>query len=236
MRTRLFMVPFLCFCLLQLGALNSALALDEAGPSEPVQRPVKPGESSASSKPEISPVRSDRLHGNVRGEALPTDVGLKKLAEAAGAVDRGAGLVAAEVTRKEYLQMRGPNVLPNGIVIQPMPSPSGLVPAGSLPPRERRLRIANQQLAYQIELLHNAMDALIIPASKESQATDLWRKMREDVANIESHFAKLQALSSEPPFDSMKIGREALAIHDLSGRFNRNRKQLAALIRQQDSR
>jgi hypothetical protein len=178
-----------------------------------------------------SAASKSRLQGGVKGAALLTEDGLVKLGQATKDLKQATLLLIGEVTRKELVQVRGANVLPNGVVIQPMPMPSGLAEAGPLPPRKRQLKLFMRTIEFDVLLLRNEVDALIIPESKASLVSAPWEQIRSSISKIEEHLAELRLLTAGPKYDSLKIGRQAVAIHDLIDAAEKSRRQVVSLLK-----
>lgn len=226
-----FSAALICCCITQ----SIAIARDKSGDTSPqlnTRQPPADGLDAGSESVLVPAPFSSSLKGGVRGAALLTEDGLKKLGETSKELDHATLLIMGEVTRKEMVQVRGPNVLPNGIVIQPVPSPSGMAAAGPLPPRKRQLRLFMREITYQAQLLRNEVNALIIPDDKQSLISEPWAQIRDAMFRIESHLARLQMLTSGTKFESLEIGREAVAIHDLADAVDRLRKRVAAILKQ----
>ncbi len=183
--------------------------------------------------PVVQPDATLQLKGSVRGAALLTEAGLAKLGQTSRDLERSTLTLMSEVTRKELVEVRGPNVLPGGVVIQPMPNPTGMAYAGPLPPRPRQLKLLMRQLDYAVKLLANEVAAIIVPDNKFASASQSWEEIRAASAAIEDHYNKLVVLTQSPRPDSLDIGREAVAIHDLADRVNRLRRVVAGLVGQE---
>jgi hypothetical protein len=154
------------------------------------------------------------LKGRVRGAALLTKDGLIRIGTAATDVQKSCLLVIAEVTRKETLTVKPPNVLPNSVVIPALPDPSGTIRIGDLPARKKYLDQFMNETSYQVQLLQNSVDALIIPDDKTAAVSGPWGKIAVTMADVQKHHAQLKVLTEGPKYDKEQIAREALAIHD----------------------
>jgi len=199
--------------LIQLLLAQSALAQD----SQPT----------ASSEPD-----SERtiLKGGVRGAALRTEHGLTQMGQAISEIKTAASMVAAEVTRKQTTFVRGPNVLPGGVIIPALGGPSGTIPFGDLPARKKQLTRFVNSVSYNVELLQNQVDALILPQEMAAEMDSSWKSIQAMMAEIQGHLTKLKELSVGDKFDNNKIGKQALAIFDKSKTVDSLRKSILVQV------
>lgn len=214
------------FCLL---LQTSAFGLDRSDDSPASGKggvQSEAGTTTGATSPAVAPAQSPALKGGVRGAALLTKDGLKKLSETSRALERSSLLMMGEFTRREMVAVRSPNMLPNGVVIQPVPSPTGTAFGGSLPARKRWVKIHLGEIGYNVQLLRNEIDALIVPDEKMSTVSVPWGQIRATMSLIEEHYRKLSDLCGGEKFDTKKIGRETVAIHDLSKHVNRLRSKV----------
>ncbi len=226
-RFRASLAAIFLFCLVSAPVADSAAVSASEDDRPSAQSQVdSAGEGSSSGS-------QSRLQGGVKGAALLTRDGLVKLGQTNKDLKQASLLLIGEVTRKELVQVRGANVLPNGVVIQPMPTPSGLASAGPLPPRKRQLALFMKTIDFNVRLLRNETDALIIPENRASEIAAPWELVRSSIAQIEVHLAQLKLLTAGPKYDSLKIGKEAVAIHDLVEAAEKARKQVVSILGQQ---
>jgi hypothetical protein len=181
------------------------------------------------------PVSPQPLQGGVRGAALLTKDGLKKIGDTTRDLKRDTYLLMGEITRKEMVQVRGPNVLPGGVVIPPVPNPSGMAPAGPLPARKKQMRMFMSAINYDVQLLNNEIAALIVPDDLSADLAARWQQVRQAMSRLALHYNALREFTSEPPFDNKKIGAEVIAVHDLSKHINKLTKELASSFAEKDS-
>jgi len=170
------------------------------------------------------------LKGHVRGAALLTKDGLIKIGTAATDLQRSCLLVIAEVTRKETLTVKPPNVLPNSVVIPALPDPSGTIRFGDLPARKKYLDQFMNETSYQVQLLQNSVDALIIPDDKAAAVAGPWGQIVATMAEVQKHHAQLKTLTESPKYDNERIAREALAIHDEMSTVKKLRNEVLKTI------
>lgn len=219
-------------------AVSTVAGLWAAGTSARAQGPntVQAGaDAQAQSAPGeppymVKPGDTVPLKGGVRGTALPTEEGLKKIGETARQLKQTSLVMMHEVTRREMVAVRSPNVLPGGIVIQPMPNSTGMAPGDVMPPRKKQLEVQMREIEYQVKLLRNEIDALIIPESKASAVQEPWGRIRAAMSQIVEHYNNLTALVTVSRPDSLKIGREAVAIHDLTAQIEKLRREVMKTV------
>jgi hypothetical protein len=171
------------------------------------------------------------LKGGVRGAALLTEDGLVKIGEAAEDLRKSCLLVISEVTRKDTVTVKPPNVLPNSVVIPAVPDPSGTMQMGPLEPRKKYLDRFVNDVAYHVELLQNSVDALIIPDNKVEVVAGPWGNLRGAMQDVQKHYAQLKSLTGGPKYDNEKIARQALAIYDSMSTVKKLRNDVLRIVR-----
>lgn len=171
------------------------------------------------------------LKGGVRGAALLTEDGLIKIGEAAEDLRKSCLLVISEVTRRDTVTVKPPNVLPNSVVIPAVPDPSGTMQLGPLEPRKKYLDRFVSDVAYHVELLKNSVDALIIPHNKVDAVARSWGNLRDAMQDVQGHYAQLKSLTGGPKYNNEKIARQALVIYDSMSTVKRLRNDVLRIVR-----
>jgi hypothetical protein len=211
------------------SALILSCLIHASSRGETAQDTIPPTQPAAATNESSAP--SDKvLKGGVRGAALLTEDGLMKLGETTAELQRTSEQVMAEVTRKENIVVRGPNVLPNGVVIPAFPGPGGMIAFGDLPPRKKQLNNFVSNLAYYVELLQNEVNALIIPDDKSAAISPYWDAIRKDMDEINVRFAALKELTAGPRYENLKIGKEALKLYDRAKEIDQLRREVMKIV------
>jgi hypothetical protein len=169
------------------------------------------------------------LEGGIKGTAVPLSEGLSRISVAAVAVQDSCMKIMKEATRKDTVVMRGPNVLPNGTVIPALGGQGGVMQFGEMPIRKDKLQRYLDGSEQTMVALQSYVDALIVPADN-AQAQSIYSDLRFAMQNAQDHLSRLKDLSSQKRLVNVKIGREALSIHDAMTAIERDRSQLAGLI------
>lgn len=203
---------------------GSLIRIAQISPTDSTDIEKKSEASNSSSK-------ADRIKGSVRGAAVLTSDGLRKIADTSAVIKRVAELIAGEVNRKDEVVTKVPNFVPGGGVIPPVPQPSGTMLAGDLPARKEVLDRFMRQISYKVELLHNTIDALIIPPDRQKDLEPLWAKIKLNMIELQKHYELLSAATREPPYNKTKIGRAALSVFDCAERIEKLRKKAYKRLR-----
>jgi hypothetical protein len=203
-------------------AMPPGFAQDTASTSAP---DAPAAEANTSTQP-VPSTDKTVLQGGVRGAALLLEDGLKKMGEATTGMQGAATRVINEVSRKDTITVRGPNVIGNGIVIPALPNPSGTMQFGELPAREKYLRTFTKQTTYYVELLQNEVDALMLPDNRSPEVEQLWTRLRTNMQQVQGYLASLKDLTVGPRFNNGKIARAALGVYDGAREINKLRRQL----------
>ena len=179
------------------------------------------------------PSASTVLKGGVRGAALLTEDGLKKIGATSGSLESSAMRVFGEANRKDTITVRGPNVINGSVIIPAIPNPSGTMQFGQLPPREKFMRSFMNQIAYNVELLQNEIDALILPDNKSPQLEQAWSQIRASMDQVQAHLAELKSLTEGTKYDTDRISREASGVYQGARKIDKLRKDVEKLLKQQ---
>jgi hypothetical protein len=166
------------------------------------------------------------IKGGVRGAALRTQDGLVKISQSSRQVRLSSMDLMSEVTRKDMVHVSSPNVLPNGVVINPVPSPSGMIPMGNLPARKKRVDFFMQKIGESLSLLQNEVDALIIPEDQGPQLSEKWTQVRQQLQVVQTSYASLKDLTAGDTYDNKQIGKNALNIYETMDRIQKAVKQI----------
>ncbi len=169
------------------------------------------------------------LQGSVKGTAIPLEEGLSKIAVAGQMVQESCMQIMKESTRKDTIVMRGPNVLPGGVVIPALGGIGGVMQMGEMPIRRDRLVRYLNQSEETLKALQTYVDALIIPADNGA-AQAVYTELRTSMQTADESFAQLKELSSMKRLTNTKIGRAALNIHDAMSAIERHRADLAKMF------
>jgi hypothetical protein len=191
-----------------------------------------PSRADDSAAPPETPASPGVLKGGVRGAALLTEDGLVKMGEAVQEIRQASSGLMNEVTRKDTVVVRGPNVISGNIIIPALPNPSGTIQFGNLPPRKKQMQYLMGRLAHMVQLLQNEMDALIIPDDKMDAVSEKWNQMRTTMEGVQSSLAELNVLTeNERNYDNLKIGKRALYIFEKIGTLNNLRRDVLKTIK-----
>ncbi len=169
---------------------------------------------------------SSSLMGNIKGSALLLFDGLEKINESAKTLKKSIMQIVNECSRKKMVAAASPNLLSKGVVIPPIPQPSGLIPLGNLPPRPKELHHYVYQIIYHCNLLSNAVDALILPSGLPPEKIKAWQKMHAAVEKMSTLSKQLKELVDESTYDSAQIIKEASLIYQQADIVSDLQKQL----------
>jgi hypothetical protein len=208
----------------QHGRADDAPAPDAPKPDSTAAAPQAAGTDQAQEK---KPSRV--FEGGVKGTAVPFEEGLARIGAASQSVQESCVQIMKESTRKDTVVMRGPNVLPGGIVIPAIGGQGGVMQFGEMPIRRDRLERYINDTEQSIVALQSYVDALIVP-SQNTQAHETYARVRMDLQNAQDHLIRLKELASMKKLLNGRIGREALTIHDAMGAIDRSRAQLAQFL------
>lgn len=180
-----------------------------------------PGEQSGKSKSRV-------LEGGVKGTAVPLEEGLARISVANQAIQETCMAIMKEATRKDTIVMRGPNVLPGGIVIPALGGQGGVMQMGEMPIHRNKLNKWIENNEQNVAALQTYVDALIVPPGNE-EAAGIYNDLRNSLQSAQEHLSALKELSVAKRLINTKIGREALALHDAIAAMERRRSQLAVI-------
>ncbi len=170
------------------------------------------------------------IHGSVRGTAVPFNQGINYVATAAVAIKQGAEQIIGEATRQDTVVVRGPNVLPGGIVIPATPSPGGVMQLGELPMRKNKLDRWISDLDHNITAMQGYIDGLIIPAEPSPSAATAYAALRAANQSAQEHLALLKELASHKTPSNKKVGRQALFIYDAMSEIEKQQRELSTSV------
>jgi hypothetical protein len=172
----------------------------------------------------------EALQGHVQGTVLETKEGLNRIKATIGDLKKTSLLVMSEVTRKDVQTARSANALPNSVIINPVPGPTGMVEIGQLPARQKFLRTWANKMDARVQLLRKEIDALILPESAGEAVHKDWQEMRRQVQPLHDDINALLALCKGEALDSKKIGAKAGLIYRQVDKLEKQRNALAKAL------
>jgi hypothetical protein len=161
---------------------------------------------------------------------VPFNQGINYVATAAVAIKQGAEQIIGEATRQDTVVVRGPNVLPGGIVIPATPSPGGVMQLGELPMRKNKLDRWISDLDHNITAMQGYIDGLIIPAEPSPSAATAYAALRAANQSAQEHLALLKELASHKTPSNKKVGRQALFIYDAMSEIEKQQRELSTSV------
>jgi len=179
-----------------------------------------------------SPAASGKtLQGGVRGTVMLTEDGLKRIGETTHELRRWSLQLVGETSKKETVPVLPPNVLPNGVVIPAIPQPSGTIQMGHVPATRGMVGLLMSRTEYQVKLLRNEVNALIIPDNKMEAVAEPWGRIRGLTKEIISSYRQLKTLTTAPSYDDDKIARAASDIYYKAEDINKLRKKVMKIVK-----
>jgi hypothetical protein len=170
------------------------------------------------------------IEGGVSGTAVTFPQGLNYIRGAAQNVFDISGEIMHEAARQDTVMVRGPNVLPNGVVIQPLGGVGGVVQMGNMPIHRDKLQRWLSEMQTNLDLARNYVDSLIIPPDKQAAASATYERLRSTMQLATEHFAILQALSNTKNLPNGKILKQADWLQRDMKNLNAERKALTAIV------
>lgn len=166
------------------------------------------------------------LEGGVKGTAIMLEEGLGKIGLASDVIQESTMKIVKEAMRKDTIVMRGPNVLPGGVVIPGLGGSNGVMQFGELPIRRAKLEAFLSDSEQNIKALQTYIDALILPDGISSDASQAYSELKASMEVVQDHLGKLKELSSAKKLANTRIAKEALKIHDTISDMQRQKSSL----------
>ena len=129
------------------------------------------------------------MQTGIKGTAVPFNQGINYVATAAAVIKQEAELIIGEATRQDSVVVRGPNVLPGGVVIPPVGGAGGIMQIGELPMRKHKLDKWVEDLDHNLAALQGYIDGLIIPEDVAQSAAPSYAALRAANANAQEHLS-----------------------------------------------
>jgi hypothetical protein len=210
---------------------QSAHAEEAASTASQSTDQAKQGDKSAASTSEAESADKPKgrvLEGGVKGTAVPIEEGLARIDAAGSQIQESCMQIIKEAGRKDTIVVRGPNVVGAGIVIPAIGGQGGVMQMGEMPIRRDRLERYMNNSEQSITALQSYVDALMVP-NDNGKAQLAYTDLKAQMASAQDHLSRLKELAAMKRLSNMKIGREALAIHDAIAAMQRDRSQLAQM-------
>jgi hypothetical protein len=171
------------------------------------------------------------VKGQVTKTALPAEVGLKDLGDAAKHLRKAALYMVGELTRQDLVVVGEPDVI--GPIIMPaIPEPSGTLAMGDyLPPRRKWVNYWLVQMGTLGELMENETKEMAFPEGKMQTIAPLWIEIKTLVQDINFNYLKLVQLVERPTLSRDAIGILTMNIYDDTTKFEKPWKELVKTLR-----
>lgn len=170
------------------------------------------------------------IEGGVSGTAVTFTQGLNYISGASRNVLQLSDQIMQEAARQDTVVVRGPNVLPNGTVIQPLGGVGGVVQMGNMPIHRDKLERWVAQMQEHLDLARNYVDSLIVPPETQAAAAPTYEHLRTTMQLAVQHFAVLQDLSKRPQLSNGKILKQAYFLQRDMKDLDAQRKALNAIV------
>ena len=195
------------------------------GDDESKSKSVESNTGSDSSS--ATPAKPSRVfEGGVKGTAILMEEGLAKIGLASDIIQESTTKIMKEAMRKDTIVMRGPNVLPGGVVIPALGGSGGVMQFGEMPIRRAKLEAWLADSDQSIKALQTYVDALILPEGISSDASQAYSELKSSMEVAQDHMARLKELASAKRLLNNRIAKEALKIHDTMAEMQREKSTL----------
>lgn len=154
------------------------------------------------------------LSGGVSQAVMDAHSGLKEMARGAKLMERAAMDMVGEVEITEYVVATQPDA------IGPLIVPSVSFPEKNIgfaqmdQPKKKWLDYVIHMMTPLVKMMQTDADALQLPPDASDDMKKCLAAIKEQLADTQKHFDNFAPLCEKPPFDNIKIGKEALGIYD----------------------
>jgi len=222
--------------MLSVAAGSQALADDAAqGGAPPAQSAPSPaGGANAPDQPGAA------LQGGVRTIELNLEVirdfglDLKKLL-------RASTDLYDEVTIQPVSLVTQPEIIGPGTIIY---IPVATQPTGAyVPPRQKRVDLAMGAMRPLVALMKQDADLAVAgqlqveyPGDTKEELQPILKAWVGDMQDISNHFAKLESLTTAPPYDNAAIATEVGSLHDETKQIDKSRRKVFKVLQKEGKR
>lgn len=154
------------------------------------------------------------LSGGVSQAVIDCHSGLKEMARGAKLMERAALDLAGEVEITEYVVATQPDVI-GPIIVPSVAFPEKQEGFAQLDqPKKKWLDYVIHEMTPLIKILASDVDALQLPPDASDDMKACVTEIKAQLADTQKHFDNVGPLTEKPPFDNLKIGKEAVGIYD----------------------
>ncbi len=173
------------------------------------------------------------LEGKVEQKAQALEQALKGLSKGVHHLKRSTWDVFCEAQRQDVVVVAEPDVI-GPIIVPAMPSASGIMSDGFLPPRKKWLDYFISQIDSLLPMVESEITAIELPENTP-ETIDLLKQIKDCANGLPGDLTKLKTVTSEDKLDNMKIAVEAQRMQDHVVKIDKALKSLADEIHKEDN-
>jgi len=172
------------------------------------------------------------LKGSVHGIHLLEQGMLGRIGNTTETIKKICLIVMNELAMPQNVTGTSPNVV-GTTVIQPFPSPSGVMYIGHEDPHMKAASSAINMLIEHAKRLEDEISTTVVPAETTEYAKELWDKIREISEKLYADLNDLATLarSKGAEYETTKMEKLAVRIYDKSEAINKLRRRIAEELR-----
>ncbi len=170
-----------------------------------------------------------KLKGNVQFNVLHAEADLNSLKGASKKLKKTALVYMSELQRVNEVSVGAPNVV-GSTIINAVPSPTGMMALGKLPPRQHMLMAMLYEISKVVKQIHDTQQALREPLSRNAEIIDDWYLVTAIKRDIVQHYNTLKELTEQEQINEPALNREILAIYNDADKIQQPLNKVLAVI------
>ncbi len=180
-------------------------------------------DSSASIK---APVDQKVLEGQIKSDSVALTTHLKELTNSLHHLKRAAFDIFCETQRQDQVVAVQPDVI-GPIILPAIPSPTGVLSMGALPPRKQWLDYFMNQVGQLLPMVDSEINALVMPQEMPEEGKQDLNQIRELARGMNPLAVDLDKVTQGPDLKADDIARSAMAFQDQVNKIEKSVKSLA---------
>ncbi len=166
------------------------------------------------------------LEGQIKADSVALTTHLKELTNSLHHLKRAAFDIFCETQRQDQVVAVQPDVI-GPIILPAIPSPTGMLSMGALPPRKQWLDYFMNQVGQLLPMVDSEINALVMPKEMPDEGKQDLNQIRDLARGMNPLAVDLDKVTEGPDLKADDIARSAMAFQDQVNKIEKSVKSLA---------
>lgn len=166
------------------------------------------------------------LEGQIKADSINLETHLKELTNSLHHLKRAAFDIFCETQRQDSVVAVQPDVI-GPIILPAIPSPSGVLSMGTLPPRKNWLDFFMNQVGQLLPMVDSEINSIVMPQEISDQGKQDLNQIRELARGLNPLAVDLDKVTTGPDLKSDDIAKSAVIFQEQVNKIEKVVKDLS---------